>query len=239
MSCLTLEEIRLSTIQFMSLFVWLLATALFRSNIFLGTIQLQGEHKGAKSLYKLGLRELRFLAVYALFAFLPGLSVVEIAIANLLSDLHFGINNYEILGNSFFLVFAALLLMTKIAVFIRLAPTFGFIAMENKIAVRDSWHLTREKFWSLFRFGVVVYIAVQLIPVPGYIVGAIFFPLDTSEIFKTNASFFEMYLDFHLEMAKTMPSWAPFILPLNIFAQFVSAAALGRIYFSIKEDMSD
>jgi len=234
-----LRSLDLGKFQLQMFLLGLATTAFFRSNQFVGTIQVQGDHECSARFYSFGSREIRFFAAFSIFSILPGLGLLEATFAATIHEIvsadKNGPDTHAILGYFTFALFALVFLFLKVWIFVRLAPIFGFIAIENRLAVRDSWRLSRDKFWPLFWLLLAVFVAREVIPIPGYVAGAIFFPLDMAAIFQPDASPIEMFVYFHVEMAKVLPSWSAFILPLNIFAQFLLAVALGKIYFSLSE----
>jgi hypothetical protein len=209
------------------------------SNFLLGSIQVYCEHAFGKKLFSFGSRELRFLLLIPLNLAIGMIALVVLILVGLILGGIFGTSsgseaNREIVGASTFFAMLGYFVFWIICA-VRLSPLFGFIAIENRFAVRDAWRASKGNFWRIAITMILLSIVVSTLMIPGYIVGALMFPLDLEALGQIDTQSPDAVLLVATELFASMQKWSYFVLPFAIYGYFVIAIAFGKVYFTLTQ----
>ena len=218
------------------MFLFVLAMiVLFYSNLLNGTIQVMARHSMAKRSLAFAGRELRFLmlipfSLVVALASTIGFIILSVVVSIITGEEVRDLNRKLVVG--VFPIGALVWFFFWVWLNIRLAPLFGFIALENRFAVRDAWRASRGNFWRIFAIIFLVWVGCLVITIPGYVLGAIFVPIDLSGLagFDLNSSESVRKL---MELSQYMQRWNNFVLPFSIYGLFAITAAIGKVYLTL------
>lgn len=209
------------------------------SNFLLGSIQVYGEHAFSRKLFSFGGRELRFLLLIPLNMAIGIAALIVLILVGVIFGGAFGAGgapdaNREIVGASTFFAMLGYIVIWVICA-VRLSPIFGFIAIENRFAVRDAWRASKGNFWRIASTMILLSIIASILMIPGYLIGALLFPLDLDAIGQIDTQSPGGLLLLFTEFSASMQKWSYFVLPFAIYVYYVMAIALGKIYFTLTQ----
>ncbi len=188
-----------------------------------GSIQVVTGHPLGTKIFSFGGREIRFLLFIPLF----------IAIAAAVGTLTYLVF-LATSGSGFEFVSIIVFFVALYWLAMRLTPLYGFVAIENRFAVREAWAASRGKALRIFGIWLLFLLIclVLLIPIAAISYAFLLNDLQTAIEAVNNGEDSLVLID---EMNRSSAVLNLILLPVNVYLFFAIFGAMGLIYKHLKE----